>query len=202
MSLRSLRTGYPGIPPSVRRCSAVAVLLSAFSLLWGCAALPETVDGPVSEDAPGITEARVSPDRHQGKTVRWGGSIAGVENRSDHTLVEVVARPLQSSGRPRSDTDSDGRFLVVIDEFLDPAVYEKGRLITVLGNLDGVENRKVGDYDYPYPVVRARGHELWQPLPDRRYAGPYYYDPWYYRDPFLRSPYWYHDPFFPRHRYW
>ena len=34
----------------------------------------------------------------------WGGTIASVENRKDETWLEIVARELGSSGRPR-ETD-------------------------------------------------------------------------------------------------
>lgn len=169
-------------------------------LLAGCASIPAAIDVDLPDDnAPTLEQARQQPDAARGETVRFGGQIAAVDNRSETTLIEVVGRQLGRDGRPAADGASRGRFLAVFEGFLDPAVYEQGRQLTVVGELDGTEPRKVGEHSYPYPRVRVRGHHLWPEL--RPMPPAYYHDPWYYRDPFLRSR---HDPFLlhhPRHRW-
>ncbi|MEX0730506.1 MAG: Slp family lipoprotein [Aquisalimonadaceae bacterium] len=163
-------------------------------LLAGCATRPPAgIDTEVTTPAPSLSSARSNPEQHRGQTVRWGGTIAGLENRAEVTLVEVVSRKLESNGRPQEEDASSGRFLAVVDGFLDPAIYKRGRLITAVGRLDGVAIRKVGEYDYPYPKVLAEGHHLWEPRqnPD---AG-YYHDPLYWHDPWYRP--WYRDPWYP-----
>ncbi|MCK8516589.1 Slp family lipoprotein [Methylonatrum kenyense] len=180
-------------PHHLRRSVVFGLLVLPF-LLCACAAMPEALDVELAADPPSLEQARHQPDAVKDASVRFGGQIAAVENRSDTTLIEVVGRDLRRDGRPVGDSTSRGRFLAVFEDFLDPAVYEEGRQITVVGTLDGTEARKVGEHDYPYPRVRVQGHHLWPEL--RPLPPPYYYDPWYYRDPFLRSHY---DPFFPRH---
>ncbi len=180
--------------------TALLCLACLALLLTGCSTTRDSIPDP-GRGAPTISDVRESPEQHQGKTVRWGGTIAGVENRQDVTLVEVVGRSLDRSGRPRTGDTSEGRFLAVIDGFLDPAVYEEGRRMTATGTVDGEETRPVGEHDYRYVRVRASGHHLWpEPRPDpyahdpRYYPGPYYgprYGPWY--DP------WY-DPWYPHRR--
>jgi outer membrane lipoprotein len=148
--------------------------------VWLAACAP----APIREAPPGAPlpdEVRADPERFLGSQVRWGGVISGVDNRADDTLVEVVARPLGSSGRPRETDTTQGRFLARVPGFLDPAVYRTGREITVLGKVAGLESRPVGDYPYPYVRVDAQAHYLWavrEPVRDPYYPH-WWYDPWY-----------------------
>lgn len=153
------------------------------ALLTGCASTlpPGIAEAPPGNPAPG--EVRQAPDRFEGAQVRWGGTIAGVENQPDYTLVEVVARPLQDNGRPRDTDRTLGRFLARVPGFLDPVVYEPGRAFTVAGPVQGVTVRPVGDYPYRYPTVAAESYQLWEPLPERDpldYYGPFWHDPLWY----------------------
>jgi len=169
---------------------ALFVLLAA-TALSGCAttSTPEAIRKPPPGD-PTLAEVRANLSGYLGALVRWGGTIAGIENRAAETWLDVVSRPLDSSGRPRTEGDSTGRFLVKVQGFLDPAVYHDGRLVTVSGRVSGEETRPIGEYPYRYIVVDAETTQLWEPLPER----PYYY----YRDPFYDP---FYDPFWPARPY-
>lgn len=170
---------------------AAALLATTLALaLGGCASdVPQGIrQAPPS--AVGPAEARAEPQRLAGVAVRWGGTIASVENRRDETWVDVVARPLASDGSPQvSDSPAMGRFLAQVPGFLDPAVYSTGREVTVRGTFTGIEIRSIGEFPYRYPVVRVQQHYLWPLAPEPRPSNysPYWYDPWY--------PYpWWHRP--------
>ena len=167
-------------------------LLMVVALVWlaGCAS---TLPKDITEAPPGnpsVAAVRADPQRFVGAQVRWGGTIAAVENRQHETWIEVVDRPLYSGGRPQSGDSSYGRFLARVAGFLDPAIYAKGRQITVAGTVEGSVTRPIGQYTYRFPVVAVRTHLLWEPLPERReYYDPFwppYYDPWW---PYYRYPY-------------
>ncbi|ACL71760.1 outer membrane lipoprotein, Slp family [Thioalkalivibrio sulfidiphilus HL-EbGr7] len=158
------------------------VMSLCLAALWlaACASTPEPIRA-APPGAPQPDEVRADPARFQGSQVRWGGVIAGVNNLADHTLVEVVSRPLTSGGRPRESDVTQGRFLARVPGFLDPAVYVAGREITVSGRVAGLESRPVGDYPYPYVRVDVDVHQLWavrEPVRDPYYS-PWWYDPWY-----------------------
>ncbi len=167
-------------------------------LLAACASqVPRAVSEPPPH-SPSIAEARANQGP-AGAQVRWGGTIAKVENRKTETWIEIVERPLDDNGRPRQVDQSGGRFLARADGFLDPAIYSTGRQVTVAGTLQEVITRPIGDYTYTFPVVKAATLYLWPPLPKAARHDPWY-DPWYpWHDPFYDPWYPWHYPYAPRY---
>jgi len=162
-------------------------------LLAACASnVPEAIrKGP--ESAVQVAEARQSPQRFIGSEVRWGGTIAGVRNERDATVLELVSRHLDSDGQPLEEDRSEGRFLARAPGFLDPALFEVGREVTVRGRIEGVREEPIGEYRYVFPVVAADHVYLWPKRPPP--APPYPYDPfWYYPWYPWGWPYYYGPP--------
>ncbi len=161
--------------------SAVAALA-----LGGCATVPAQLAG---NDFAAVTPQQAAGQDVQGTRVRWGGEIIKVEPKTDATCFEVLSRDLRADARPDRRDRSDGRFIACSKGFYDPAVYTKGRELTVVGHLAGTERHQVGDYNYTYARVDADNVYLW---PKRQYAAGYYgpYGPYGpYGDPFF-GPYW------------
>jgi outer membrane lipoprotein len=164
----------------MRHGSITAALLSTL-LLAGCASnIPKAISTPPANN-PLVAEVRADPPRFKGAHVRWGGTITTLENQANETWIEIIGRELDRSGEPRGTDRSSGRFFAIVDGFLDPALYSEGRELTVAGVVDGETTRKIGDYDYTFPLVRVDDYLLW-PLraePDMYDYPPYwYYDPW------------------------
>ncbi|GMV28872.1 MAG: hypothetical protein AMXMBFR59_09970 [Rhodanobacteraceae bacterium] len=155
---------------SVIRLSLLVALLT----MAGCATAPKPLQGEFAAAVPRDTAG-------SGQKVRWGGEIIRVVNAADRSCFEVLARPLDSRARPQRRDQSDGRFLACRNGFYDPAVFEAGREITVTGQLDGDELRKVGDYDYRYPRVAADVIYLWNERETVGYTYPWFHDPFWYR---------------------
>lgn len=158
--------------------AAALILLGAGG---GCASpIPRAIRDPlVNPVVPSQVQQR--PDRYLGQRVRWGGTIVAVKNLPAITEVEVLARPLDADGEPRTQDDGQGRFIAQIAGFLDPAEYEKERLLTIVGILVGAETRPVGEYPYPYPLVKVDSRYLWpkaQPPVYEPYGYPGWYGPW------------------------
>ncbi len=126
---------------------------------------------------------RGDPDRYRQARVVLAGEIISTRPTTGPTEIEVLARPLGESDAPRRTDQSEGRFLVVAPDFLDPAVYASGRRVSVVGTVTGTEDRSLGERSYPYVVIRPDQIYLWArdfaggPYP---YAGPYpYYRPYW-----------------------
>ncbi|MEW6378022.1 MAG: Slp family lipoprotein [bacterium] len=113
-----------------------------------------------------------NPERYRGIMVIWGGQIIETQNLPEGTLVTVLQKPLDRSEQPLRDSKPEGRFLVIYQGFLDPAVYGKGEIITVAGIIEGEKVMPLGKIEYRYPYLNAREIHLWKPDEISQY---YYY---------------------------
>lgn len=179
------------------------LLLAALVALGGCATPSVDPMQQVPPGDPSPSQVRHDIDRFVGKKVRWGGVVIGVENHANYTSIEILARSLDDYGRPQPSGEALGRFIAHLPGFLDPAVHAAGREITVIGVVEDKETRPVGEYPYPYILIRGETAKLWP----RRIDVPYYPDPYYdpFYDPFLLRPFnpwypWY--PPYPFYPYW
>jgi outer membrane lipoprotein len=156
------------------RQSTVTSLLAALTL-GGCATVPPQIAG--SDFAPVTPQQAVAQNAH-GTRVRWGGEIIRVDPKPDSTCFEVLSRDLYDDARPSRHDGSGGRFIACSKGFYDPAVYVKGRDLTITGQLAGTEQHQVGDYNYTYALVDADNVYMW---PRRSNADPFpaYYDPFW-----------------------
>jgi outer membrane lipoprotein len=127
------------------------------------------------------------PNAYIGKTVLWGGEIVQTMNQKDgSTLIEILERHLGGQGEPDETSRSQGRFLVLSDEYMDSYVYRRGRKITLAGDILGEKIKPLGEMDYRYPLISIKQIYLW---PVYSYVpSPYY--PYYYYDPWWPTP-WY-----------
>jgi outer membrane lipoprotein len=173
----------------------VPVLVAVAS---GCAGPPRSLEsGPASSPDP--ERVADNPSAFEGREVVWGGRIVSVTNEADVTRVSILAKPLDRRRRPDDAAEGGARFMARFDGFRDPLVYRSGRLITVVGRIQGTRRAEVGDYSYNHPVVAVASHELWELEPVRREPR---YDPFLYprHDPF-HSPFIFHSPCFRHPRY-
>jgi len=172
----------------------LAGLLLAALLAAGCATVPEGI-APLPDEPPDRARILADPDAALGATVVWGGVIATIDNTAEGTDLEIVARELDRSARPREIDRSEGRFRVSIPQFLDPQVYAPGREVTVRGRIAGVEEDAIGEHPYRFVVLQAQAIHLWARRPPERV----HYDPWPYG---YYGPYWRHHPYYWRHDPW
>ena len=149
----------------------LAALLLSTLLISGCFKPPARLAGTFRQ----ISVAEAQRGALSGQRVRWGGLIVTTTLAKEETCFEILARPLNSEARPRRTDESEGRFIACARGFYDPAVYSKGRELTVVGTLQQPEVRKIGEHEYQYPKVAAETVYLW---PKREYATVYYYPGW------------------------
>jgi len=159
-------------------------------LLSACTTIPEQLQGeytPLMPQNAGETNLETR--------VRWGGVILETRPETDFTCFEILSRQLEKSMRPEVSDQDNGRFIACKPGFYDPETFKKGREVTLTGELIYMDVRKVGEYDYHYPVVDIEFMSLW---PKRRlvvrnmHYGPY--RPYYWHYPphryYYRYPYW------------
>ncbi len=164
-------------------------------IMTGCTS-SQAIRTPIA-DTVSIEKARQTSQT--GTQVRWGGVIVAITNNSDHSIIEIVERPLTRYGVPKVTNKTGGRFLAKSNEFLEPENIKTGRYITVNGQLADYQAGKIGDYEYQYPLVNINEYKVW-PVNNYNYRSRYHYDSFYHY-----YPYWWHHPYYFRYRhrhYW
>jgi outer membrane lipoprotein len=150
-------------------------------LVGGCAIVPEQIEVSNEESLISFESIINGSKTGQGEKARWGGEIVSVENKEDYSEIEILQYPSNHNGKPRTSLDSAGRFKVQVSGFIDPLVFEKGRLITFLGQLGDPAEGIIGEQAYVYPVLLASGYYMWKETEEYQVSGFYYSQ---------LSPYW------------
>lgn len=166
----------------------VGVLAMGLCLVvLGCASNRETGEGlPANQIS--FLQVKSAPDSYRGQSVLFGGEVLSARRLKEGTRVEILQLPLDRLGEPGTDrTKSEGRFIAMHREFLDPATIPPGTRVTVTGELTGSITLPLDEMEYSFPVIEARHIEVLPPpetsLPTRPYMGSSYYGPY-------GSPYW------------
>ena len=148
-------------------------------------AVRQQVDSTLS-----LAQLRTAPETYKDRIMMLGGDILSTRNLAEGTLIEVLHKPLDGTDRPRATDYTDGRFMVLCEGYLEPAIYSKGRQITLAGRVLGTRTDTVGEVAYVYPLFACLEVHLWPPrpnLPDYRTIYPYgYWWPWHH--PFWGRP--------------
>lgn len=136
------------------------LFLSIPVLLVSCASTPEFDTSRVDRSlTPRSVIAEVEFSKN--KIALWGGTILDTRNLKDSTQIEVLAYPLNTYERPLLDRQPLGRFIIQHHDYLEPASYAAGRLVTVKGKIVEIQSGKVGESTYSYPVIDSQQLHLW-----------------------------------------
>lgn len=147
---------------SQRLAFRTLLVLTLPAAIAACAPAPIYKTGPASVDAT-PQQVATSPANFRNLQVVWGGSVISVRNLADHSEIEMLAYPLDSSQRPRMKEAAVGRFIVVMPGFVEPMDYPPGALVTVNGTLAGTRNGEVGHAGYTFALVHGQAMHRWTP---------------------------------------
>ncbi len=118
----------------------------------GLIGVERTVSSPVL-----LANAR----EYLGKTLEVGGRIIETENLPEKTVLIVLQHRLGYANKPDPQKTTGARFLFQVQDFLDPAIFRPGRLVTVVGEVVGEEMRPLQQTVYTYPVITGWKIHLW-----------------------------------------
>src|SRR4030042_1838169 len=156
------------------------VAIACLLLLSGCAHVISKDIRDKADISLAFEKVIKKPIAYKGKTVVWGGEIVETINQKNGTTeFEVFQIPLDSTDAPKISNVSEGRFLILVNKYLDPYLYRKGRRITVAGEILGEKIQPLGEMDYRYPLILSKQIYLWEE----------YYYPWGYYNPWWGYPY-------------
>ena len=157
--------------------------------------LEQQIDSSVT-----FVDLQGAPATYVGRVVRIGGIVITAKRTKQQTELEVLQLPMRA-GVPsmKERLRSEGRFLAVREEFLDPAAVPAGTPITVIGIVKGATARPLDETDYTYPILDIKHLIDWNAFASEESEGgaPYYYGPYYGYGPYF-SPYGYWGaPYYP-----
>lgn len=142
---------------------AVAFLGLVF-FLSGCSpqVIPKELEGQVDRKVS-FLQLKESPAAYNGRVVVLGGEVLSAKRGNDSTRIEILQIPLDASLEPVQDrTMSQGRFLALQKEFLDPATVPVGTRVTIIGDMTGTTTLPVDDVQYTYPTLAIRHLKVWE----------------------------------------
>jgi outer membrane lipoprotein len=156
------------------------LLLTAILLLAGaissCASteriIPEPLEAQVDKSVT-FEQLRESPDSFRGKVVVFGGEVLKAKRLKEGTQLEVLQLPLEDWQPMSPRNESQGRFLAIQKEFLDPATVTDETRVTVVGEVVGVTTQHLDEMEYRYPTVEVKYLKVWEPrMVYQRPSGP------------------------------
>jgi outer membrane lipoprotein len=163
----------------------------------GCASLTGQADQDASS-APQIAyvQVKATPESFKGQPVTFGGKILAAKRLKEGTRIEVLQLPLTSSSQPITDlSKSQGRFVALQKQFLDPATIPAGTFVTITGEVAGSLTMPLDETEYTYPLLHVTNLRVWTEGEDdppriRSHMGPGpYWGPYW-------SPYWRPWPYY------
>ncbi len=134
-----------------------------------------------------FSQLTAAPDAHRGKVVRLGGAVLSTKRLKEGTRIEVLQLPLDTNNEPQPDRmETQGRFLAMEPQSLDPAVLPPGTRVTIVGEITGTKTLPIDEVEYVYPVLTVKQLHAWGPPTEVRYlyrpVAPAHYYFW--------GPYW------------
>lgn len=143
-----------------------------------------------------------NPDVYRGKLFVLGGVIVSSRLIENGSLIEAAYVPVDSNGYLLDSNNPGGRFNAFYPKakgILDPVMYSKGRMITIVAEFVELRQGKIEEMSYTFPFFEIIDLYLWQEPRVVRvvpYPYPWYPYPWYpypygpYYGPFYRPWYW------------
>jgi outer membrane lipoprotein len=142
-------------------CNLLLMLLGLILTLSGCTTIISEQSLKLINTDASFKTLKEAPENYIGKNILLGGRIANIRNSADGAQIEIVQFELTSQSYPEDTFLSYGRFLATNSSYMDPLIFKRGMLITLVGELKGKKTQRLDDMDYTYPVISMREWYLW-----------------------------------------
>ncbi|MEO5865174.1 MAG: Slp family lipoprotein [Nitrospiraceae bacterium] len=139
--------------------------LVASILFIGCSSqqiVPESME-PLVDRTVSFRDLLASPESYKGRVLVLGGEVLKATRLHDSTQIELLQLPLEDGEEPSLDRQqSQGRFLALQQEFLDPATMVQGTRVTMVGEVSGAKTDRLDDVEYRYPTLVVKHLHIWR----------------------------------------
>jgi outer membrane lipoprotein len=134
-------------------------------LLLGCSSqriVPESMESLVDRTVS-FQDVLASPESYKGRMLVLGGEVLNAKRLHNSTQIELLQLPLEDGEEPSLDRQqSQGRFLALKQEFLDPATMVEGTRVTIVGEVSGSKTDHLDDVEYRYPTLIVKHLHIWR----------------------------------------
>ena len=136
------------------------VFTSQALLLSACVGnvIPKELEKQVDRSIS-FAQIKQNPDQYRGHLVVVGGEVLSIKRSPGGSRIEVLQLPLDDR------ISSQGRFLAIPVENMDPATLPPGSRITVVGDVNGTTTLPLDEIEYPYPTLAVKHLKLWEQRP-------------------------------------
>jgi len=149
---------------TIIRSGGIAILWWSAVAMLGCAShvvVPEALETQLDRD---VTFAQVlaAPESFVGRRIVVGGEVLKAKRTDAGMLIEVLQLPVDADYEPTVvRTESQGRFLALTQELLDPATIREGTAITLVGEVTGSRMERLDEVEYRYPTLGVKHLYVW-----------------------------------------
>lgn len=117
---------------------------------------------PLVDRTVSFRDVLASPESYKGRVLVLGGEVLKAKRLQDGTQIEFLQLPLEDGEEPIPDRQqSQGRFLALQQEFLDPATVVQGTRVTIVGEVSGAKTDRLDDVEYRYPMLIVKHLHTW-----------------------------------------
>jgi outer membrane lipoprotein len=162
------------------------ILVFSFVSAYGCTHVVSPDLRAKVDRSLTFKEVQENPNNYKNEMVIWGGVIIqALPQKDGSTLIEVLQQPLNWREVPKKTFSFHGKFLILAKEYLNPSAYERGKRITVAGEIEvemeGAQMEELTDNTYQYPLLLSKDIRLWKDLSYSYSNVPDYRGTWEYR---------------------
>jgi outer membrane lipoprotein len=137
----------------------LAWALAAATVLGGCATPAPFVAAAAA--SPAVWRVAEHPERYLDTDVLWGGMIIEITHTERYTELEMLGFPLDGKQQPQAERADEGRYILIVGGFLDPADFAVGRFITFPGRVTGTRRGELRGQPYRWPMLDTLQPHLW-----------------------------------------
>ena len=142
-------------------------VLPALLALSGCssgpAVIPPELESQIDRSVS-FQQILAAPSVYSGRTVLLGGEILSAKRTPAGTQIEILQLPVSEDDPPAEQrSESQGRFLAMNREGIDPAVLPAGTRVTLIGHVTGDSVQRLDESEYRYPTIEVKHLHVWEP---------------------------------------
>jgi outer membrane lipoprotein len=148
--------------------SSLILALSFLLLVTGCAHNISQKSLALVDQTITFDKLQEDPETFRGKFVVLGGNIDSALKTTEGTVLEIVQHDLDTRELPDETVTSRGHFLALTPDSLHVIMCRPGRLVSIAGEVAGMEVRRLNGKDYTYPLINVKELHLFS-LPDEEF---------------------------------